>query len=174
MKGHAHGLRITNKIFTDATGQTLRHWDVIEKAEGVDEDGAALSKTWRRGFWSGERPWETSGPKAGQINELVRRHLAQKHLEPPVRPEPADEMETLLTRAAARLQGAATKKRRQATALRVSSDKLPSSSSSSSSSNSSYSSSERESWPYRVKLNLTMLTCVYILADAGIVCAVRA
>ena len=42
--GYPHGLRIQNKVFSDADGQVLRHWH-IETRE-LDDDGAEMSKLW--------------------------------------------------------------------------------------------------------------------------------
>ena len=66
------------------------------------------------------------------MNEVVRRHLAQKHLAPPVLHQ-RDDPEHLLSEAASRLRKAATKKKRQTQSLHP----QPSSSSTGSSSSSS-------------------------------------
>ena len=105
-----NGLRIRNNVFSDSHGDLLRHWHV--EVRDRDEEDQPMPQAWRRGFWQGERPWEQKGPKPGDINEFVRRHLAQKHTRPPQQHDADNEVDVLLLRAAARLQKAATKKRR--------------------------------------------------------------
>lgn len=129
------GLQVVNSVFSDSAGEPLQHWSVEERdVAEPDENGLIVGTAWRRGFWAGERSWESSGPEPGDINELVRRHLAQKHASPRL-PIILEKDETaLVARAAARLQKAGAKKRRQTEALRESSSSSTSSSSSSTSS----------------------------------------
>lgn len=128
-----HPIRLTNKVFTDANGTSLQNWTIEEKnTEELDDEGNLLPKSWRRGFWSGDPSWLGAGPEPGDVNEVVRRHLAQKHIVPPVLHR-RDDPEHLLSQAASRLRKAATKKKRQTQSLRA----QPSSSSSGSSSSSS-------------------------------------
>ena len=122
-----NGLRIRNNLFSDSHGDLLRHWHV--EVRDRDDEGQPMPQDWRRGFWQGERPWEQKGPKPGDINELVRRRLAQKQARPPQQNDADNEVDVLLSRAAARLQKAATKKHRQAEALKAHSDSEPGSSS---------------------------------------------
>jgi hypothetical protein len=141
MRGYAHGIRIVNKVFTDSDGQLLRHWGIEDKniQEPAADDEQPQVQTWRRGFWPGERSWEGQGPLPGDVNELVRRHADQKTFLPQELPDLHSE-EALLSRAVARLQKKADKKRRQTAAL---ADAISNSSSSSSSSSAS-SSSDKE------------------------------
>ena len=88
----------------------------------------------KKGFWSGDKPWESTGPMPGQVNELVRRHRAQQGLQPPNPRRQGSELEMHLSQAANRLRKAALKKKRQAKALQVSSSSSSSSSASSSAS----------------------------------------
>ena len=44
--GYAHDLKVTNKVFSDASSILLRLWDVVER--DMDENDADMSKTWRR------------------------------------------------------------------------------------------------------------------------------
>ena len=133
-----HGIRIHNHVFSDARGAQLPSWTIeSRKADELDEAGQVVSKPWRRGFWSGERSWEATGPSPGDINEVVRRHQAQKDVLPPPDLENPNEMEAILTRAASRLHKAAAKKRRQAKVLRMSQSNSSSNDNSSSSSSSS-------------------------------------
>ncbi|CAK9045155.1 unnamed protein product, partial [Durusdinium trenchii] len=102
--------------------------------EDVDDDGNPMPKAWRRGFWTGEPTWQGTGPQPGDINEVVRRHVAQKAVLPPGPISAHSEIDDLLSSAAMRLRKAAAKKKRQAKALRVSSSSDSSTSSSSSTS----------------------------------------
>ncbi|CAK9096415.1 unnamed protein product, partial [Durusdinium trenchii] len=107
-------IRLTNNVFSDAQGEEIGNWEIEPRTMNEDD---VESKTWRRTFWSGEKSWESTGPKPGEVNELVRRFSSQKHLEPPTPPEANDSVDLLLSKAAARLQNAALKKKRQAKAL---------------------------------------------------------
>lgn len=137
------GVRIQNKVFSDSAGTQLRGWQVLPKEQDTNDDEEGLeagpSKEWRRGFWNAEKSWEGTGPKPGEVNEVIRRHQSQKTFQPPVVRLPGSELERTLSAAAVRLQTAAAKKRRQNQRLR------PAESSSSSSSNSSTSSSSESS-----------------------------
>lgn len=105
--------------------------------QDVDDDGNPMPKAWRRGFWTGEPTWQGTGPQPGDINEVVRRHVAQKAVLPPGPISAHSEIDDLLSSAAMRLRKAAAKKKRQAKALRVSSSSDSSTSSSSSTSEAS-------------------------------------
>jgi len=134
-QAHPPGIQITNSVFSDAVGEPLRHWTVEERGVAEpDEHGEIVSIAWRRGFWTGERSWESPGPEPGDINELVRRHMAQKNLPPQLPVILQKDERVLVARAAARLEKAGAKKRRQTEALRESSSSDTSSSSSSTSS----------------------------------------
>lgn len=135
--GPPQSIRIWNKVFTDAPGQVLRHWHIEENRPEVNDNDEPVAQVWRRGFYTGERTWEGEGPKPGHVNELVRRHAAQREFPPQNLPQLHGE-EALLSAAAARLQKKAAKQRRQTEALK------PTASSSSSSTSSSTSSSEAE------------------------------
>ena len=152
--GRAYGIRLKNKLFSDSPGADLHGWSIatkrladvaeeegdIEEIAG-DENDAPDPKKWRRGFWKSEKSWEGTGPLPGVINEVVRRHTAQKQAPPPVRKPFRSEVEKALSAAALRLQTSAAKKRRQSARLRQHADSGTDSSSNSDSSSSS--SSER-------------------------------
>lgn len=134
-------IRIKNNVFSDSNGEVLRGWEVQRRGEGAggeeDEEDEAPSKFWRRGFWNAEKSWEGTGPKPGDVNEVVRRHAAQKAVQPPApRPFQSD-IDRALSSAALRLQQAALKKRRQHQHLQANRTAASSSSSSSSTSSSS-------------------------------------
>ena len=137
MRGHAHGIRLTNHVFTDADGHRLLHWNIDERtSRDFDDEQVQISKAWRRGYWGGDKTWENDGPHPGDVNELVRRHLAQKSFQPQDLPDLRGE-EALLSQAAARLQKQAAKHRRQTAALQAASADSSSSTSSSSASTTS-------------------------------------
>ena len=72
LKGYADGIRVKKHIFSDSTGRLLQHWHVEEIGlQDFDDEGSEMSKTWRRGFWIGERTWESKGPQPGEVNELA-------------------------------------------------------------------------------------------------------
>lgn len=133
-RSHAYNIRLRNHVFSDSPGVDLRHWHIEERDTlALDDEGNALSKPWRRGYWPGEPSWQGTGPQPGEVNEVVRRHLEQKNVLPPNVIPPHRGLDDLLTAAASRLQTAAAKKKRQAKALRASSSSASSSTSSSSS-----------------------------------------
>ena len=105
------------------------------------DDLAPDPKKWRRGFWNSEKTWEGSGPKPGQINDIVRRHGSQKSAPPPVLRPFRSEVEKALSAAALRLRNAAAKKRRQTACLRQAASDSSSSSDASNSSDSDSSAS---------------------------------
>ena len=153
--GRAHGIRLKNKQFSDSAGSDLYGWnvemrnqiDLADDEQDIEDntgegDMPPDPKRWRRGFWKSEKSWEGTGPRPGQINEVVRRHGAQKGAPPPVHKPFRSEVEKSLSAAALRLQTAAAKKRRQSARLRQTAQGGSSSSGSSNSSSSS-SSSER-------------------------------
>ena len=154
----ARGIRPRNKLFSDSQGKVLTGWFIEtrqhaggeeeQQGEGDEhvEDVGADPKKWRRGFWNYERSWEGTGPKPGEINEVVRRHIAQKSA-PPVEKPFRSEIEKALSAAALRLQNAAIKKRRQSASLRHAAAAASASSSSSSSTSSSSSDSESSENP---------------------------
>ena len=96
--GRAYGIRLKNKLFSDSPGADLHGWSIatkrladvaedegdIEEIAGEEND-APDPKKLRRGFWKSEKFWEGTGPLPGVINEVVRRHTAQKQAPPPVR-----------------------------------------------------------------------------------------
>lgn len=153
--GYAHGIRLKNKLFSDSEGAVLHGWFIgtRNQAAPADEepdiadnnadgdDSAPDPKKWRRGFWNSEKTWEGSGPKPGQINEIVRRHGSQKSAPPPVLRPFRSEVEKALSAAALRLRNAAAKKRRQTACLRQAASDSSSSSDASNSSDSDSSAS---------------------------------
>ena len=137
------GVKVTNRVFSDsdlAAGTQLSGWTIstehVEEAE--DEAGG---RKWRRGFYSGERSWEGEGPQAGDVNEIVRRHSAQKRWQPQFEYIESDLQRSLSAKAAS-LRRAAFKKKRQGACLK---EQLQSSSTGSSSSSGSDSSASSNS-----------------------------
>ena len=144
---HAHlrsarSLQITNKVFSDSQGALLQGWHVESQVPEDEEDVAPAegaqggARRWRRGFWNAERTWEGTGPKPGDINEVVRRHLQQKEIQPPAPRAIQSDLERSLSATALRLRNNSAKKRRQDRHLRgrpIDSSSASSSSSSSSS-----------------------------------------
>ena len=144
-------LCITNKVFSDSAGKVLQGWSIDnqlpEGPQGEEQElvGAAGDNTghrWRRGFWNAERTWEGTGPQPGDVNEIVRRHMHQKHAGPPMPRIVQSDLDKSLSAAARRARKAAIKKKRQYRHLR---GKSPTSSSSSSSTRSSDSGSSASS-----------------------------
>lgn len=131
----ASGVTMKNNVFSDLTAtESLHPWK-------IDEIVAEEPEHWRRGYYDKPRAWESVGPQAGDVNEVTRKHSAQKTFLATAMPRPKRSIEEKLSAKARALSRQAAKKRRQMAEVKKQAGSDNASGSSSSSSSSSASSS---------------------------------